>query len=65
MSRQDEPITPAAIWWAAARNIGGHVNGRRCPQCRTEGCAQLEWALRQRAGGMVSVVPILLASVRP
>jgi hypothetical protein len=66
MSRQDEPLTPAAIWWAAARTIEGHTGVRRCPQCRPDGCAQLDWALGQRAGGKAtSVVPILLAGVTP
>lgn len=62
MSRQDEPLTPAAIWWAATQTLVGHSEGRTCPQCRLDGCAQLDWALEQRAGGRaVSVVPILLA----
>ncbi|WP_326560399.1 hypothetical protein [Micromonospora sp. NBC_01796] len=66
MSRQDEPLTPAAIWFAAGQSIAGHTGERRCPQCTDEGCPQLAWALDQRAGGKaVSVVPILLLAARP
>ncbi|WP_329105697.1 hypothetical protein OG792_33345 [Micromonospora sp. NBC_01699] len=63
MSRQDEPITPAAISWAAARTIEGHAGERRCPQCRRDGCAQLDWARREQ--GNVSVVPVSPAGVGP
>lgn len=66
MSRQDEPITPAAIWWAVAQTIEGHAGERRCPQCRPDGCAQLDWARGGQAGGSpASVVPVLLAIARP
>ncbi|MEV4630515.1 hypothetical protein AB0J90_30065 [Micromonospora sp. NPDC049523] len=66
MSRQDEPLTPAAIWWAATRTLDAHLNGRQCPQCKGAECAQLAWAVRQRpAGRAASVVPVLLAGVTP
>ncbi|WP_329105041.1 hypothetical protein OG792_31465 [Micromonospora sp. NBC_01699] len=51
---------------AASRTVDGHLGERRCPQCRPDGCEQLAWALRRRAGGKATVVvPILLAAVTP
>lgn len=66
MSRQDEPLTQAGIWWAATLTLIGHSDGRTCLQCRLDGCAQLDWALGQRAGGAAgSVVPTLLPVAEP
>ncbi|WP_329102494.1 hypothetical protein OG792_24085 [Micromonospora sp. NBC_01699] len=48
MSRQDEPLTKAGIWWAVRMTLQGHVNGRRCPQCMDDHeCRQLEWAIKE------------------
>ncbi|RKR89032.1 hypothetical protein BDK92_3369 [Micromonospora pisi] len=66
MSRNDEPLTPAGIWWSAGMTITGHTGGRRCPQCRPDGCDQLAWAIRQRRTGKpISPVPVLLRGVAP
>ncbi|WP_329109185.1 hypothetical protein OG792_10770 [Micromonospora sp. NBC_01699] len=48
MSRQDEPLTRAAIVWAVNETIRGHTGARRCPQCRPDGCEQLAWAQREQ-----------------
>ncbi|WP_329105610.1 hypothetical protein OG792_33090 [Micromonospora sp. NBC_01699] len=61
MSRQDEPLTRAGIWWAVRLTLQGHVDGRRCPQCVADHeCRQLDWAIKEwteaRAASDVSVL---------
>ncbi|WP_329108508.1 hypothetical protein OG792_07555 [Micromonospora sp. NBC_01699] len=55
MSRQDEPLTKAAIWEAADLTRRQHQPGRypwqtgTCRQCTPDGCPQLDWAHRSLA----------------
>ncbi|MFK3984743.1 hypothetical protein ACI2K4_30760 [Micromonospora sp. NPDC050397] len=60
MSRNDEATSPTALAAAAVRTIEGHADGRRCLQCRPDGCRQMAWALTYRAQHSEPVSPGLL-----
>ncbi|MFI6759346.1 hypothetical protein ACIBF5_09420 [Micromonospora sp. NPDC050417] len=47
MSPMDEPATRTTVWWAVDQTIENHAQ-RTCPQCKPEGCPQLEWAVKTR-----------------
>jgi hypothetical protein len=53
MAMDDGPVTPAVVLWASKRVISQHselANPDRatgtCKLCTDEGCAMLEWAVR-------------------
>jgi hypothetical protein len=56
VSRNDEPVTPAALRAAADLTYRQHQPGEHgtpgwCWQCTSIGCPQLDWAIEVRAGG--------------
>ena len=68
MSRNDEPITTAAIWFAAEQTVRAHDGDGWCYSCTVDGCRQLAWAHEVQRGGPaaqpVSVVPVPLEGAR-